>query len=84
KLSDAYMAVWKQENFDAIIKAYQDAYAAFLEKQKELEAALKEQEAENQEKVSIFYRDMENVILKHNCIAFLLQDYSALGKNMTN
>lgn len=84
KLSDTYMNAWKQENFDAIIKAYQDAYAAFLEKQKELEAALKEQEAENQEKISIFYRDMENVILKHNCIAFLLQDYSALGKNMTN
>jgi hypothetical protein len=83
-LSDAYMNAWKQENFDAIIKAYQDAYTAFLEKQKELEAALKEQEAENQEKVSTFYRDMENVILKHNCIAFLLQDYSALGKNMTN
>jgi len=83
-LSDAYMNAWKQENFDAIIKVYQDAYNAFLEKQKELEAALKEQEAENQEKVSIFYRDMENVILKHNCIAFLLQDYSALGKNMTN
>jgi hypothetical protein len=84
KLSDTYMNAWKQENFDAIIKAYQDAYAAFLEKQKELEAALKEQEAENQEKISTFYRDMENVILKHNCIAFLLQDYSALGKNMTN
>lgn len=84
KLSDAYMNAWKQENFDAIIKAYQDAYAAFQEKQKELEAAAKEQETENQEKISNFYRDMESVILKHNCIAFLLQDYSALGKNLTN
>lgn len=84
KLSDAYMNTWKQENFDAIIKAYQEAYAEFQEKKKELEAAAKEQEKENEEKVSSFYRDMERVILKHNCIAFLLQDYSALGKNLTN
>ncbi|WP_051349399.1 coiled-coil domain-containing protein [Chryseobacterium gregarium] len=84
KLSDAYMNAWKQENFDAIIKAYQEAYTAFQEKKKELEAVAKEQEKENQEKVSVFYRDMERVILKHNCIAFLLQDYSALGKNLTN
>ncbi|WP_294208814.1 hypothetical protein [uncultured Chryseobacterium sp.] len=83
-LSDAYMNAWKQENFDAIIKAYQEADAAFQEKKKELEAAAKEQEKENQEKMSTFYRDMERVILKHNCIAFLLQDYSALGKNLTN
>ncbi|ALR31943.1 hypothetical protein ATE47_16100 [Chryseobacterium sp. IHB B 17019] len=84
KLSDAYMNAWKQENFDAIIQAYQEAYTAFKEKQKELEDAAKEQEKENQEKLSNFYRDMERVILKHNCIAFLLQDYSALGKNLTN
>ncbi|MCJ8152627.1 hypothetical protein MKJ01_02480 [Chryseobacterium sp. SSA4.19] len=84
KLSDAYMNAWKQENFDTIIKAYQEAYTAFQEKKKELEAAAKELEKENQEKVSVFYRDMERVILKHNCIAFLLQDYSALGKNLTN
>lgn len=84
KLSDAYMNAWKQENFDTIIKGYQEAYTAFQEKKKELEAAAKELEKENQEKVSVFYRDMERVILKHNCIAFLLQDYSALGKNLTN
>jgi hypothetical protein len=78
------MNAWKQENFDAIIQAYQEAYTDFNEKQKELEDAAKEQEKENQEKLSNFYRDMERVILKHNCIAFLLQDYSALGKNLTN
>ena len=84
KLSDAYMNAWKQENFDAIIKAYQEAYTAFEEKKKELAANAKEQEETNKEKLSNFYRDMERVILKHNCIAFLLQDYSALGKNLTN
>lgn len=84
KLSDAFMEVWKQENFDAIIKAYEEAYALFLEKQKEFEEKAKEQEEQNKEKLSNFYRDMERVVLKHNCIAFLLQDYSALGKNLTN
>lgn len=84
KLSDVYMNAWKQENFDVIIKAYQEAYTAFEEKKKELAAAAKEQEEANKEKLSNFYRDMERVILKHNCIAFLLQDYSALGKKLTN
>ncbi|SDQ38461.1 hypothetical protein SAMN05421664_1401 [Chryseobacterium soldanellicola] len=84
KLSDAYMNAWKQENFDAIIKAYQEAYAEFQEKKKELEATAKEQEEANKEKLSNFYRDMERVIIKHNCIAYLLQDYSALGRNLTN
>lgn len=86
KPSDAYMEVWKQENFDAIITAYQAAYDAFLEKQKELEQKAKEEAEKNKETLNSnnFYRSMESVILKHNCIAYLLQDYGALGKNMTN
>ncbi|PWN64572.1 hypothetical protein [Chryseobacterium oncorhynchi] len=86
KLSDEYMDVWKQENFDAIIKAYQSAYDAFLEKQKELEKKTKEEQEKNKENLNSnnFYRSMESVILKHNCIAYLLQDYGALGKNLTN
>lgn len=84
KLSDAFMNAWKQENFDAIIKAYEEAYNIFQEKQKELEVKMKEEEEQNKDRLSNFYRDMERVILKHNCIAFLLQDYSALGKNLTN
>lgn len=86
KPSDAYMEAWKQENFDAIITAYQAAYEAFLEKQKELEAKAKEEEEKNKEKLNSnnFYRNMESVVLKHNCIAYLLQDYGALGKNLTN
>ncbi|WP_353147460.1 hypothetical protein [Chryseobacterium sp.] len=86
KPSDAYMDAWKQENFDAIITAYQAAYDAFLEKQKELEAKAKEEEEKNKETLNSlnFYRSIESVILKHNCIAYLLQDYGALGKNLTN
>ena len=84
-LSDAFMASWKQENFDAIIKAYETAYADFLAKQKEADEKAKQQEEENKNKLSIFYRDMERVILKHNCIAYLLQDYlNVLGQNFTS
>ncbi|WP_419869156.1 hypothetical protein [Chryseobacterium sp. CT-SW4] len=84
KLSDAYMQAWIQENFEAIIKAYEEAYAAFQEKQKEAEESAAAEEAENKEKLGSFYREMESVILKHNCIAYLLQDYMiAIGKSFT-
>lgn len=80
---------WKQENFDAIIKAYEAAYADFLEKQKEAEEKAKAEEEEQKSKVQVsnFYREMERVIIKHNCIAFLLQDYlnsNTLGRDLTN
>ncbi|MBB6371507.1 hypothetical protein [Chryseobacterium shigense] len=86
-LSDEFIESWKKENFDAIIKAYEEAYADFLVKQKELDDKAKEEsEAANEKKDGLanFYRDMESVILKHNCIAYLLQNYIApLGKAFT-
>ncbi|SFN64685.1 hypothetical protein SAMN05421594_3629 [Chryseobacterium oleae] len=85
KLSQAFMKSWIQENFTAIIKAYDEAYAVFLEKQKELQDKAKEEEAANKEKLGNFYREMESVILKHNCIAYLLQDYlTTLGQAFTS
>lgn len=85
ELSKSFLDAWKQESFDAIIKAYETAYADFLVKQKEADEKAKQQEAENKDKLSIFYRDMERVILKHNCIAYLLQDYlNVLGQNFTS
>lgn len=84
-LSQAYMKSWIQENFTAIIKAYEDAYAIFMEKQKELEEKAKAEEESNKEKLGNFYREMEAVILKHNCIAYLLQDYlTTLGQSFTS
>lgn len=84
KLSDEFMQAWRQENFDAIIQAYEAAYADFLAKQKEFEEKAKEEEEANKEKLGNFYRDMESVILKHNCIAYLLQDYlTTLGQPFT-
>ncbi|MBL1221851.1 hypothetical protein JET18_13445 [Chryseobacterium sp. L7] len=85
KLSQAFMKSWIQENFTAIIKAYDEAYAVFLEKQKELQDKAKEEEEANKEKLGNFYREMESVILKHNCIAYLLQDYlNTLGQSFTS
>lgn len=75
KLSTDFINAWKQENFDLIIKAYDEAYENFLAKQKEADEKAKEEETANKEKMSNFYRDMERVIIKHNCIAYLLQDY---------
>lgn len=84
EIQPALFEAWKQENFDAIIKAYEAAYADFLAKQKELEDAAKEEEESNKEKLGNFYRETESVILKHNCIAYLLQDYlNTLGQEFT-
>ncbi|WP_228422350.1 hypothetical protein [Chryseobacterium aurantiacum] len=86
KLSAAYMSTWLLENFTAIIKAYDEAYAIFAEKKAEIEKKAKEEEEKNRETLntSNFFRSMESVILKHNCIAYLLQDYGSLGKDFTN
>ncbi|MFC3160253.1 hypothetical protein ACFOEQ_18835 [Chryseobacterium arachidis] len=46
KLSDAFMLQWQTENFNAIIKAYEEAYKKFLEEQARLDAEQKEKEAE--------------------------------------
>ena len=85
KLSDAFMLQWQTENFNAIIKAYEEAYKKFQEEQARLDAEQKEKEAEAKEKQGTFYRYMEHDVLKHNCIAYLLQDYlNVLGQNFTD
>jgi hypothetical protein len=79
------MLQWKTENFNAIIKAYEEAYKTFQEEQARLDAEHKEKEAEAKEKEGNFYRYMEHDTLKHNCIAYLLQDYlNTLGQETTN
>lgn len=85
EIHPSFIDAWKQENFDAIITAYEAAYAEFLVRQKEAEEKAKAEQADNEEKIGNFYREMESVILKHNCIAYLLQDYlGILGKKFTN
>jgi hypothetical protein len=87
KLSDAFIQKWKTENFNAIIKAYEAAYVKFQEDQAKLDAEQKEKEAAAKERQGNFYRYMEHDVLKHNCIAYLLQSYlnsNTLGYESTN
>lgn len=85
ELSDEYINRWKTENFNAIIAAYEAAYQKFVDEQARLDAEQKEKEAEAKDKQGNFYRYMEHDVLKHNCIAYLLQDYlNVLGQNFTN
>lgn len=74
----SYQDSWRKAQFTKIIDAYTQAKADFDKKKADMAAQQKDQ-TEN------FYRDMEEVVLKHNCIAYLLQDYAALGrKDITN
>lgn len=85
RLSDAFIQKWKTENFNAIIKAYEAAYVKFQEDQARLDAEQKEKEEQLKERQGNFYRYMEHDVLKHNCIAYLLQDYLyTLGQETTN
>ncbi len=85
ELSDDFINKWKTESFNNIIKAYEAAYAKFQEDQARLDAEQKEKEAQLKERQDKFYRFMEHDVLKHNCIAYLLQDYLyTLGQETTN
>lgn len=59
---------WQQETFKAIIDAYEDALAVFKEKEA----------AEKQKAITIkgtnpgFYRQIENTILRKNCISYMI------------
>ena len=86
ELSDEYKNKWKTESFNTIIKAYDDAYAKFQENQAKLDEEQKQKEEEQKAKLGQFYRYMEQDVLKHNCIAYLLQDYlspKTVGQNYT-
>ncbi|WP_300354467.1 hypothetical protein [Chryseobacterium sp.] len=85
--NDANVLAWQTENFNAIIEAYKEAYEKFKEEQARIDEEQKEKEAEAKDKMGNFYRYMENDVLKHNCIAYLLQDYlspNTVGQNFTD
>ncbi|WP_445721356.1 hypothetical protein [Flavobacterium sp.] len=84
ELSSQYVEQWKKENFNAIINAYEEAYTNFKEEQAKLDEEQKKKEQEAKDKMGQFYRYMEHDVLKHNCIAYLLQDYAnILGTSFT-
>ena len=84
--NETNVLAWQTENFNAIIEAYKEAYEKFKEDQARIDKEQKEKEAEAKDKMGNFYRYMENDVLKHNCIAYLLQDYlspNTIGQNFT-
>lgn len=81
--SDEYYNNWKRNSFNAIIEEYDKQYADFKQAQADADATSKAEEEKNKDKVSTFYREMESNILKHNCIAYLLQDYNGIGKALS-
>ncbi|HLN94947.1 MAG TPA: hypothetical protein VK183_04865 [Flavobacterium sp.] len=67
-LSDEGLANWQNRTFKAIIDAYEEALAAFREKSASQQTATAEVLATNPS----FYRQIENTILRKNCISYLL------------
>lgn len=82
-LSNDYITKRKNDFFKKIIEAYDVAYVKYKEDQAAANTAAKDQEKENKEKASILYRNTEANVLKHNCIAYLLQSYNSLGQEMS-
>jgi len=86
ELSSKYIIARKKEIFTKIIAAYTAAKEKFDAYVKAAAEAAAATEATNKEKATIFYRDTEANVLKHNCIAYLLQNqlgYGALGQPMS-
>lgn len=77
--------IWKTENFNAIIKAYDDEYIKYKAEQAKIDAEQKAKEGEQKETQANFYRIIESDLLKHNCIAYLLQNnLISIGTGFTN
>ena len=85
KLSDETVNAWKLENYNAIIEAYQNALDAHNEQIATIEAEQAAKAEEQKDVLGNFYRITEGNIIKHNCIAYLLQNYlSTLGQDFTD
>lgn len=82
ELSIDYINAWKQENFNLIIEAYTNAFNAYNEEVAAIEAEQKAKQEEQKDTIGNFYRIIEGDVLKHNCIAYLLQNYlSGIGED---
>ncbi|WP_296146407.1 hypothetical protein [uncultured Flavobacterium sp.] len=66
---------WQQETFSAIIEAYETKLEEYNAKVKELKALQTEKKRSN----PLFYRQIENIILKKNCIEYMA-DHANLGE----
>lgn len=66
---------WQLETFNAIIKAYEEKLAEYNGKLAELKSV----QAEKAKTNPAFYRQIENMVLRKNCIEYLISQ-EALGK----
>jgi len=82
-LSDNAKKQWQQKTFNAIIKAYEEALADYNDK-----VAQEDAKASNIKDANpMFYRQIEQEVLKHNSIAYLVDDSfsknnKVLGKDL--
>ncbi|MGK0386674.1 MAG: hypothetical protein ACI849_001292, partial [Patiriisocius sp.] len=83
--SQILVNAWKLENFNAIIEAYQTALTSHNEEVANIEAEQAAKAAGQKDVLGNFYRITESNIIKHNCIAYLLQNYlTELGQDFTD
>jgi len=75
------MTKWLTDQLTKIIEAYDVAYKTYEDKIAEEEAKAKD--IVEKEQNNNFYRIMEEVLLKHNCIAYLVGD-AMMGKEFTS
>lgn len=62
--------MWQQETFTAIMRGYQEQMRVYEERLGEVQT----QNGINIESNPLFYRDIEQEVLKSNCISYLLED----------
>lgn len=67
---DETMNTWRRETFEAILKAYEAQMEQYNEKTAQVESRDKELLDSN----PLFYREIEQLILRKNCISYLLDD----------
>ncbi|CAM4341585.1 hypothetical protein [Flavobacterium terrigena] len=80
----SFFNAWKLENFNAIIAAYKVELEEYKAEKARIDAERKANEENQKEAQANFYRIIENDVLKHNCIAYLLQNYLiTLGQSFT-
>lgn len=76
QLTDNAKRQWQIETFNAIISAYEDRLKEYNDKVSELKAAQLEKVKTN----PLFYRQIENIVLRKNCIEYMIS-HSELGQD---
>ena len=73
EITDDAIKNWKKETYEEIIKGYEEQLRQFNEKQSEIKAEGTKLLDSN----PLFYRDTEQLILRKNCISYLIDNTNA-------